>query len=351
MYIVTDSAGTVLNSIKYNGTDKYIVVTATHPNLKSRCSAFEVKTNSFGGQTYITAYMNIPKGSVWNLRGITENLDPKISNAKINLTNIPSFSRLTTSSDLYGFTYTNATDIGNVTNFLFSRTGKQYVQYIDNSGNGHYHFFDVDTINKNNIIDLAANNFQPSIKKTITANGATSINIYLSGKSDKNYDDYYLLDSYYVNGPGLSYYYPDGTYITNYTSQVDYTQNGWNYSNVYTGLPPETIAPFGTTAAVVSSSLSPFSFSAQGTLDYYSASFYSASNNAYIAIYSPSAYKSVQFPDILKLTNLSGVSINNFKIVSFSMYKTPGFDESKLFYYTNEYPGIVIPSQSATLRF
>ena len=160
-----------------------------------------------------------------------------------------------------------------------------------------------------------------------------------------------MLDSYYVNGPGLSYYYPDGTYITNYTSQVDYTQNGWNYSNVYTGLPPETIAPFGTTAAVVSSSLSPFSFSAQGTLDYYSASFYSASNNAYIAIYSPSAYKSVQFPDILKLTNLSGVSINNFKIVSFSMYKTPGFDESKLFYYTNEYPGIVIPSQSATLRF
>lgn len=351
IYIVTDSAGTVLNSIKYNGTDKYIEVTATHPNLKTRCCAFEVKTYSFNGQTYITAYMNIPKGSVWNLRGITENLDPKISNAKIYLTDVPSFSRLTTSSDLYGFTYTNATDIRNGTNFLFSRTGKQYVQYIDNSGNGHYHFFDVDTVNKNNIIDLAANQFQPSIKKSVSVNGAAPVNLTLYGKSDKNYDDYYLLDSYYVNGSNLSYFYPDGTYITNYTSNIYYTQNGWNYSNVYTDLPPQTIAPFGTMATITSSSLSPFSFSVQGTLDYYSASFYSVANNAYIAIYSPSAYKTVQFPDILKLTSLSGVPLSNFKITSFSMYKTPGFDESKLFYYTNDYPGLVIPSQAAIKYF
>jgi len=351
MYIVTDSAGAVLNSIKYNGTDKYIYVTTTHPDPKSRCSVFEVKDYSLIGQTYITAYMNIPKGSVWNLRGVTENLDPKISNAKINLANIPSFSRLTTSSDLYGFTYSNITDIGNVTNFLFSRTGKQYVQYVDNSGNGYYHFFDVDTVNKNNTIDVTANNFQPSIKKTITANGATSINVYLNGKSDKNYDDYYLLDSYHVNGPGLSYCYPDGAYITNYTSQVSYAQNGWNYSNVYVDLPPETIAPFGTTATITSNSLSQFSFTAQGTLDYYSTNFYSASNNVQLVIYSPSAYKSIQFPDILKLTNLSGVPLSNFKLTAFSMYKTPGFDESKLFYYTNEYPGIVMPSQSAIIRF
>ncbi|MDO3625988.1 Ig-like domain-containing protein [Mucilaginibacter sp. BT774] len=351
MYIVTDSAGTVLNSIKYNGTDKYIYVTTTHPDPKSRCSVFEVKNYSLVGQTYITAYMNIPKGSVWNLRGVTENLDPKISNAKINLANIPSFSRLTTSSDLYGFTYTNTADIRNVTNFLFSRTGKQYVQYIDNSGNGHYHFYDVDTVNKNNVIDLAANIFQSSITKTITANGATSISVYLNGKSDKSYDDYYLLDSYSVNGPGLSYYYPDGTYITNYTSLVSFTQNGWNYSNVYLDLPPETIAPFGTIATITSSSLSQFSFTTQGTLDYYSANFYSASNNAQLSIYSPSAYKSIQFPDILKLTNLSGAPLSNFKLTAFSMYKTPGFDESKLFYYTNEYPGIVMPSQSATIRF
>src|SRR5205814_5612279 len=143
---------------KYNGTDKYIAVAAAHPDPGSRCSAFEVKTE-LSGQTYITTYMNIPKGSIWNLCGITENLDPKLSNAKINLTDIPSFSRLTTSSDLYGSTYTHVADIGNITNFLFSRTGKQYVQYIDNGGNGHYHFFDVDTVNKNNVIDLATNNF------------------------------------------------------------------------------------------------------------------------------------------------------------------------------------------------
>jgi hypothetical protein len=350
MYIVTDSAGTVLNSVNYNGTDKYITVAATKPNLKSRCSAFEVKTSLFG-QTYVTAYMNIPKGSVWNLRGITENLDPKLSNAQMYFTDVPSFSRITTSSDLYGFTVYTPANIGNGTNYLFSTTGKEYVHYVDNSGNGHYHFFDVDTINKANIIDLAANQFQPSIKRNASINGATSGNFSVYGKSDKNYDDYYLLDSYYFNGSNFSYFYPDGTYISNYISEVYYSQNGWNYSNVYTDLPPQTIAPFGTTATITNNSLSPFSFSAQGRLDYYSASFYSASNNAYIAIYSPSAYKSVQFPDILKLTNLSGVPLSNFKITSFSMYKTPGFNESKLFYYTNEYPGLVIPSQSAIQNF
>src|SRR5206468_12410228 len=114
---------------------------------------------------------------------------------------------------------------------------------------------------------------------------------------------------------------------------------------------PQTIAPFGTTATVTNNSLSAFNFSAQGSLDYYSASFSDVADKAYIAVYSPSPNHSFQFPDILKLTNLAGVPISNFKIFSFSMYKTPGFDESRLFYYTNEYPGFTIPSQSAIQYF
>ena len=346
MYIVTDSAGTVLNSIKYNGTDKYIAVAATKPNLKNRCSTFEVKTD-ISGLTYITAYMNVPKGSVWNLRGITENLDPKLSNAQISFVDVPSYSRIITSSDLYGF----PNNISNITNYLFSTTGKEYVQYVDNSGNGHYHFFGVDTIHKNNIIDLAANQFQTSIKRNVAVNGATSVNISLYGKTDKNYDDYYLLDDNYFNGSNLSYFYPDGTSITNYISAVYYTQNGWNYNNIYTDLPPQTIAPFSTTATITNNSVSSFSFTAQGSLDYYSAEFSDLTDKADIAVYSPSPYNSFQFPDILKLTNLAGVPFSNFKIFSFTMYKTPGFNESKLFYYTDEYPGLVMPSQSAIKYF
>lgn len=63
MYIVTDSAGNVLNSIKYNGTDSVIKVESSKLNLQARCSVFEVKTDPTP-QTYITGYMTVPKKEV-----------------------------------------------------------------------------------------------------------------------------------------------------------------------------------------------------------------------------------------------------------------------------------------------
>ena len=80
MYIVTDSAGTVLNSIKYNGTDKYIYVTTTHPDPKSRCSVFEVKNYSLVGVKDMLvidtrdALLLVKRDQSQDVRGVVEEL-------------------------------------------------------------------------------------------------------------------------------------------------------------------------------------------------------------------------------------------------------------------------------------
>jgi len=351
MYIVTDSVGAVLNSIKYNGTDKYIYVTAMRPDPKSRCSVFEVKTE-ITGLTYITAYMDVPKGSVWNLRGITPNLNPSFAVTDLSFTNIPTFTRMTISSDASGLTYTNPSSISYITNYGLTPTGKQLIQYVDNSNNGYYAFFNVDTTKQSTVFNLGDSVFHPSIKKSITIGGATNGSFYLYGRSDLRYESYYAVDLGSFQGSAFSYFYPDGGYLTDYKSSIYYILNGWTYTNVYSGLLPQNVAPFGTTSTVIGKALSAFNFSSQGGLDYYSVDFNDVTDKAYIRVFATAAHPAFQFPDILKLTNLSNVPFTNFKIYSFTMYKTPGFDETKLFYYSpNDFPALSIPSQSATQYF
>jgi hypothetical protein len=149
-----------------------------------------------------------------------------------------------------------------------------------------------------------------------------------------------------------TYFYPDGNYLTDYLCNLYYVQNGWTYVADYTNLPPDAVTPFGTTATMNNNTLGSFSFTAQGSLDYYSASFSDVTDKVYATIYSSSAFPSFRFPDIMKLTNVANVSINNFKPFSFSMFKLPGFTESKFpFYNPNEFPDLTFPSQSATKFF
>jgi hypothetical protein len=349
MYIVTDSAGNLLNNIKYNGTDRIIEVAASHPYIKNRFSVFEVKTD-INSQTFITGYMSIPRGSTWNLRGISENLNPVLSGANINFTNTPVFNRMTISSDLFGRTYT-ALPV-TISYYGTSPTGKLLVQYVDNSSNGYYGFFNIDTTKSSTTMSLRDSIFKASIKQTASVSGgATDVNFNIYGKSDKNYDSFYVIDNGFYQGGNFTYFYPDGNYLTDFKSQVYYHQNGWTYSYTYKSLIPQAIAPFGTTANISNKTLNGFSFTAQGNLDYYSVNFNNTPAKAYIKIYSTSAYRSFQFPDILKLTNLSAVSLADFKISSFSLFKTTGFDEKKLFYYDNDFPSISVESQTAIQYF
>jgi hypothetical protein len=350
MYIVSDSAGNILNSIKYNGTDKYIALAAAHAYLKDKFSIFEVKTD-LTSQTFITSYLNIPRRSVWDLRGITINTNPSFAATNLSFTNIPAFSRITISTDEFGLTFTTPSSISTVTNYGLSPTGKQLVQYVDNNNNGHFGFFSIDTTKTSTIMNLADSVFNTSVKKTITISGATNVNFSIYGRSDKNYDSYYTLDNAYTQGTNLNYFYPDGNYLTDFKSNIYYNQNGWTYTNVYNSLIPQTITPFGTTASVNNKTLSGFNFTSQGSFDYYSVNFADASARIFIRVFSTSAYHSFQFPDILKLTNFPTVLLTDFKIVSFGMFKTPGFDASRLYYYTNEFPALSIPSQSATQYF
>ncbi|HVW13976.1 MAG TPA: Ig-like domain-containing protein [Mucilaginibacter sp.] len=350
VYIVTDSAGNILNSVKYNG-ESNIAIASSHPNLNSRCSVFEIKTAP-SSQTYITGYMTIPKGSVWDLRGITEINPPHWYNASLNFTNFPAFSSMTISTDELGFSFGSPQQVANITNYGFSSTTKEYVQYVDLNNNGHYGFFPLDTNATSITMNLADSTFSNSIKKSLTINGASNINLILYGRWNKNYYSYYLLDNAYSSNSNLTYFYPDGNYLSDYISNVYYEQNGWVYSTDYTSLPPDAIIPFGTTATINNNTLNSFSFTPQGSFDYYSATFSDVTDKAFATIYSTSAFTSFKFPDILKLTNIANASLSNFKPFSFTMAKVPGFNESKLIYYNpNEFPGLTLPSQSATKNF
>ncbi len=353
MYIVADSDGTVLNSIKYNGTDKYIQIAGKHPSLKSRCAVFEVRTNNISSFTYITGYMSIPKGSVWDLRFPLNNTNPTDISTNLTFSNLPAFKRLTLSTDVYGLTYTTPNNIYPSTDYGFTTpTGKLFVQYLDNNDNGYYTLMNIDATQSSSTINLANNTYQQSLKKTFTINGASLVNPSIYGKNDNNYDSYYLLDNAYFQGSNAEYFYPDGIF-TQFKTSIFYDYNNMDCISTYLDLPPQNIVPFGPSITVTNNALTNFSFTSQGSLDYYCAVFQNASINKYIQIFSPSTYHAFQFPDILKLTNLSNMTTGDFKLSAFTMFKTPGFVESKLlsYYNPNMFSQLSLASQSATLYF
>lgn len=201
-------------------------------------------------------------------------------------------------------------------------------------------------------MNVADSTFSNSIKKTLTIPGATSINMSVWGGWNHNYWAYYVLDNASSQNSNVTYFYPDGNYLTDYMSYVYYVQNGWTYWVNYNNLPPDAVTPFGTTPTINNNSLNSFSFTPQGSLDYYNASFVDANKRIYVSISSPSAYTSFQFPNILGLTNIANESLSDLKPFSFSMFKVPNFNESKFFYYNpNQFPYNTLPSQSATKYF
>ncbi|MDB5152488.1 MAG: hypothetical protein JWR54_1239 [Mucilaginibacter sp.] len=352
MYIVTDSDGTVLNSLKYNGTDKHVEIAGTHASLSSRCAVFEVRTDKRSTWTNITGYMSIPKGSIWDLRVPLNPTNP--SNAATNLTfsNLPSFNRLTLSSDVYGLTYINPQNIYPSTGYGFTPTGKLFAQYVDGNNNGHYAFINVDTTLSNSTINLSAGSYKPSLKNTIIINGASVITPSIYGKNDPNYDSYYLIDNPVFLSPNADYFYP-GSVFTAYKASVLYYCNNMQCITTYLGLPPQNIAPFAASATVTSSALNNFKFTSQGSIDYYAATFQTTSLTNSIQIYSPVTHDSFQFPDILKFTNLSATKSTDYKLGSFTMFKTSGFNESRMlsYYNPNYFSQLSLSSQSATQFF
>lgn len=350
IYVVTDSAGSVLTSVKYNG-ESTIPIVSPYPDRKSRCSVFEVKTDP-SLQTYITGYMSIPKGGVWDLRGIGNTNPDHWYNASLNFTNFPAFSRMIVSTDEIGFSFQTPQQVGNITNYGFSATTKEFVQYVDPSDNGHYGFFPLDITRSATTMSLKDSTFNNSTKKTLTINGATTFSLGLYGRGNDNYYSYYLLDQVYSQSSGLSYFYPNSNDVKDYICNVYYEQNGWAFSTDYASLPPDVIPGFGTAATINNNSLSSFSFTPQGDLDYYSASFSDVADKVYATIFSPSAFTSFKFPQILNLTNIPSLPVSNLKPFSFTMFKMAGFIESKLPYYNpNEFPALTFPSQSATKYF
>jgi hypothetical protein len=348
-YVVSDSLGNILQTVKYNGTDTVLELSADRPYLGQRFNVFEVRA---GVNTYIAGYFNIERNGAWNLKPIVPKLSSVYSTNNITFSKVPQFSRITASSDVFGLTFNNLTDLSNVTNYGFSPTGKEFVQWVDNNNNGFNNFFNIDPANKNINIDLSLP-AQPSIKTTVNLPPG-GINGYgtLYGRTDINYDLYYLVDQAYSSGASFDYFRPAGTYLKNYGCIVSYQKNGWLFTNVIADIIPQTIPPFNVGATILNSSLPAFNFTSQGDFDYYNLNFSNAANKTYISLYSTPGYHSFKFPDILKLGQAPNLTVNDFKLFSIGLYSTLGFKNNQLYYQTLlSFPPLPLPGLSAYKSF
>jgi len=348
-YIATDSLGNILQTVKYNGLDTVLEISADRPYLAQRFNIFEVRA---GTNTYISGYLNIERNGSWNLKPIVPKLSSVYTTNQITFSNVPQFSRITASSDVFGQTFRNLTDLSSFTNYGFSPVGKEFVQWVDNNNNGFNNFFNIDPSNKNVNLDLSAP-AQPSIKTTVSLPpGSIYGNLTLYGRADINNDLYYLVDQVYSPGASFDYFRPAGSYLKNYGSIISYQQNGWQFADVIADLPPQTIPAFNVSATVINSSLSAFSFRTQGDFDYYNLNFSNAANKTYISLYSTPGYTSFKFPDILKLGQAPNLTANDFKLFSLGLYSTPGFKNNQLYYQTLlSFPPLPLPGLSARYIF
>jgi hypothetical protein len=99
---------------------------------------------------------------------------------------------------------------------------------------------------------------------------------------------------------------------------------------------PDSAPAFDVSLSSSGSSMANFIPSWSGKFDYYSVIFNSNSKdfNLSVILYSPSSanYTQLKFPDFSKYLNVPKLDLNSLSLVSFGLYQTNGFDETKFRY-------------------
>ncbi|MXV51528.1 hypothetical protein GS399_11150 [Pedobacter sp. HMF7647] len=329
-YVITDSAGQILNSIKCpDNAVSEIKIAPKEPFYGKTFNVYQIlKYNRIN----ISAYLDLKKGAVYNLSDKTPIIShPYIGPISLNFKNILPFDRLTYSGNSGGTSITSLKDTAERKSY-FSEGSKLFVQ-VERNGVGYYNFYDVSVRSKSLDVDMSLCN-KISERKTIKAPGLDVYFATLSGKPELGYENYYMLN--YVAIPDISpdptkpyqtnlnreevtFFYPKES-IVQYQTWVQYHMNEWHGINNYKGDIPSAVKPIDFNMEFKNTSIYNLQLPYTGNVSYQYAYFSDPDNRKNIYIYSHSTLTNYKFPDLSSVTEIPA-DLPGFKLKSINIFK------------------------------
>jgi len=340
-FVLADEEGTILNSVKYITGYNQIKIGSKIPYNKERVNIFminkPVETNVAPG---ITAYLHVKTGSIWNLVKLYQGGAPTYP-LKVDFKNLPAFSWLTFSTDLYGSTTTAANLASTLENLplSFRDSSKLFVQ-IEKGDKAYYNFFELPKGTQNFTVDISQV-VKPSNGKTINFPVRENNYIRVVAKKIKNGSSGYQLTQKSFSETSGMIFQPQEKF-QEYETNFRYNKNGFYYSDLYIGPEiPDKIEPFDVTYAVKGTSLNDFVPTFTGEFDFYLAQFSNLDGSAYVSLISPSTgdHSKNTLPDLSGIVELPEMDWNNYKLRFLRMYEGGDFKEDRFHYFFNNgYP-------------
>jgi hypothetical protein len=325
--IVTDSAGGILNNIKFPFYGKKILYPKSFYNGKT---IHIINVFDFGQFSAIKCDLYIKRGSTWKTTSEVNNKG-SFKEADLRFKNFPSFENIAYGT-AFGYDYHSLKTLSDTTNaykrkYYYAINSKLFVQ-LERNNKAYHHFFDI-APNSNLISADLAQVTKESKSRSISVPGESG-NLWIRGKL-KDSPFYYRLTTKAFSGTTTKYFYPDDM-IDQYLSHITFLKNGWSYSFLYNDILPETVEPMDIKANWQNSTIKNINCKVEGKYDYYTLAYYARDNSllTYFGVTSTRDIGSFKFPDISKITNVKSSDIEKLVLDYCYVYQLKTFNSKLL---------------------
>jgi len=169
-----------------------------------------------------------------------------------------------------------------------------------------------------------------SAYKNTMVNGESG-RLWISDKLNKDLSGYTRISEKTFNTTNLSYFYPDVT-VADYTSYIQFINNGWAYNYLYKSLLPKTIEPMTVNATMPSTAINSINCNVNGKFDYLTMTYFSEDYNdlVYFSVTSSTDIKNYKLPDLSSIVAINPAAFNKLKFRDLYIYDLDHFNAKLL---------------------
>jgi len=331
--IVTDTKGKILSNIKFPYFGQQNLYSTSYCNEK-KINVINVFKS--GNIQIIKCDLNIAKGTTWQVKD-TPPTGESLYPIKIKLNNIPAFNNINFSTgEMVGGSLSSLADtaLAYEYNYYYGASKKLLVQ-LEHHDKAHYEFFDI--ANGSTSINADISNLKnESAYKNTMVNGESG-RLWISAKLNKDLSGYTRISEKTFYTKNINYFYPDVT-VADYTSYIQFINNGWAYNYLYKSLLQKNIEPMDVNASMPSTAINSINCNVNGKFDYFTMTYLSEDYNdlVYFSVTSSTDIKNYKLPDLSSIVAINPVAFNKLKFRDLYIYDLDHFN-AKLLPFDSQY--------------
>jgi len=204
-------------------------------------------------------------------------------------------------------------------------TGSKGLLLIEQNGNARYGLFDIPAGSNQIELDAMQADLIPTKKTIHFPAGLSDVYVWVYGKVDSDYREFYTFADKKLSGNSADIFYPEDL-VETLNTDISYTRGNISFSNSYLDGIPENIALWDIEARVNRRSILDFDMDVNGDFAYYQVLFenkpYVGTGEGYIEVivFAARGQETFNFPNIAKEINIPGFDLAQLKPIRLQFY-------------------------------